>query len=147
MPYIHAIFPFLIGIMRNRIYLVASISWISITSIKHMCVCSHRYIVCVHAYLCLTLCDPMDCNPPCSSLYGILQARMLDWVSNFLLHGIFLTQGLNQCLLSLRHWQVDSFPLGINLEQILFNPDGERLIIFLFSLYKWSYKIFHHIKK
>ena len=28
----------------------------------------------------LTLCDPMDCNPPGSSVHGILQARILEWV-------------------------------------------------------------------
>ena len=31
--------------------------------------------------LCLTLCDPMDCSPPGSSDYGILQARILEWVA------------------------------------------------------------------
>ena len=30
--------------------------------------------------LCLTLCDPMDCSPPGSSVYGILRARILEWV-------------------------------------------------------------------
>ena len=30
---------------------------------------------------CLTLCDPMDCSPPGSSAYGILQARILKWVA------------------------------------------------------------------
>ena len=31
---------------------------------------------------CLTLCDPVaDCSPPGSSVHGILQARMLEWVS------------------------------------------------------------------
>ena len=30
---------------------------------------------------CLTLCDPMDCNPPGSSVHGILQARILEWVA------------------------------------------------------------------
>ena len=30
---------------------------------------------------CLTLCDPMDCNPPGSSVHGILQARILGWVA------------------------------------------------------------------
>ena len=30
---------------------------------------------------CLTLCDPMDCNPPGSSVPGILQARKLDWAA------------------------------------------------------------------
>ena len=31
--------------------------------------------------LCLTFCDPMDCNPPGSSVHGILQARILEWVA------------------------------------------------------------------
>ena len=30
--------------------------------------------------LCTTLCDPMDCNLPGSSVHGILQARILEWV-------------------------------------------------------------------
>ena len=30
---------------------------------------------------CLTLCDPMDCNPPGSSVHGILQARKLGWAA------------------------------------------------------------------
>ena len=29
---------------------------------------------------CLSLCNPMDCSPPGSSLHGILQARILEWV-------------------------------------------------------------------
>ena len=29
---------------------------------------------------CLTLCNPIDCGPPCSSVPGILQARILEWV-------------------------------------------------------------------
>ena len=31
--------------------------------------------------LCPTLCNPMDCSPPGSSLHGILQARMLEWIA------------------------------------------------------------------
>ena len=30
---------------------------------------------------CLTLSDPMDYSPPGSSVLGILQARILDWVA------------------------------------------------------------------
>ena len=33
------------------------------------------------AQSCLTLCDPMDCNPPGSSVHGLLQARILEWVA------------------------------------------------------------------
>ena len=45
--------------------------------------------------LCLTLCDPMDCSLPGSSIHGILQARITGVVSHSLLQGIFLTQGSN----------------------------------------------------
>ena len=40
------------------------------------CVC-----VCVCAQSCLTLCDPMDCSPPGSSVQGILQAGILEWIA------------------------------------------------------------------
>ena len=33
------------------------------------------------AQSCPTLCDPMDCSPPGSSIHGILQARTLEWVA------------------------------------------------------------------
>ena len=36
--------------------------------------------VCSIAQSCLTLCDPMDCNPPGSSVLGIISARILEWV-------------------------------------------------------------------
>ena len=29
---------------------------------------------------CLTLCNPMDCSPPGSSVHGILQERILEWL-------------------------------------------------------------------
>ena len=61
---------------------------------------------------CPALCDPMDCRPPCSSVHGILQARILEWVAiSFLLQGIFPTQVLNSSLVHLLHWQVDSLRL------------------------------------
>ena len=31
------------------------------------------------AQSCLTLCDPVDCSPPGSSVHGIFQARVLEW--------------------------------------------------------------------
>ena len=31
--------------------------------------------------LCPTLCDPMDCSLPGSSVHGVLQARILEWVA------------------------------------------------------------------
>ena len=35
----------------------------------------------VHCQLCLTLCGHMDCSLPGSSVHGISQARILEWVA------------------------------------------------------------------
>ena len=35
----------------------------------------------VRAQLCQSCCDPLDCSPPGSSVRGILQARILEWVA------------------------------------------------------------------
>ena len=39
---------------------------------------------------CSTLCDPMDCNPPGSSVRGILQARILELGGHFPLQNIYI---------------------------------------------------------
>ena len=54
------------------------------------------------AQSCLTLCDPMNCSLPRSSVHGIIQARILEWVCHFLLQGIFLTRGSNPDILHCR---------------------------------------------
>ena len=33
------------------------------------------------AQSCPTLCDPVGCSPPGSSVHGVLQARILEWVA------------------------------------------------------------------
>ena len=42
---------------------------------------TNAYTYIVHMQSCLTLCDPMDCSPPESSVHGISQARILEWVA------------------------------------------------------------------
>ena len=62
-------------------------------------------VVCVVlvAHLYLTLCNPTDCSQPGSCVHGILQARILGWLTiPFLLQGIFPTQGSNLGLLLCR---------------------------------------------
>ena len=54
------------------------------------------------AQSCPTLCDPMDCSPPGSSVHGILQATTLELGCHVLLQGIFPTQGSNPGLLHCR---------------------------------------------
>ena len=41
----------------------------------------------------LTLFNPINCSPPCSSLYGILQARILEWVAMPFSRGSFWCRG------------------------------------------------------
>ena len=44
----------------------------------------HPFKSCLHAKSlksCLTLGDPMDCSPPGSSVHGILQKRILEWIA------------------------------------------------------------------
>ena len=46
----------------------------------------HKYCMLPFTYelaaqLCLTLCNPMDYSLPGSSVYGISQARILEWVA------------------------------------------------------------------
>ena len=43
-----------------------------------VCVCARTHLV---TQLCPTLCNPMDCSPPGFSVYGIFQARILEWVA------------------------------------------------------------------
>ena len=61
--------------------------------------------------LCPTLCDPMDYSPPGSSVHGILQAKILEWVSIFSSRGyswprIELVSLMSSAL------QMGSLPLG-----------------------------------
>ena len=57
-----------------------------------------------------TLCDHMDCSPPGSSVHGILQARILEWVAMFSSRGSSRPRNRTRvsCLL---HWQADFLPL------------------------------------
>ena len=50
------------------------------------------------AQSCPTLCDPMDCSPPGSSVHGILPGKNTGVGCHFLLQGIFPTQGSNPSL-------------------------------------------------
>ena len=74
-------------------------------------------ILCVCVKLpqsCPILCNPMDCSPLGSSVHGILQARIVEWLP-CPPPGIFPTQGSNSGLLCLLHWQAGYLllaPLG-----------------------------------
>ena len=62
--------------------LKASVLWLSVFFMVH----SHLSMtagktVYVRAQLCLTLCNSTDCSPPGSSVHGLFQTRILEWVA------------------------------------------------------------------
>jgi len=76
-----------------------------------------RVPVCIYIFIydraqsCLTLCDPMECSPPGSSVHGILQARILEWVAMPSSRRSSRPRARSpvSCLL---HWQAASSPLA-----------------------------------
>ena len=72
--------PFL-SLLNQQPPLDAPCRWIqeppllSCTSVKRLPVCLLSHLSCQ------TLCNPMDCSSPGSSVHGISQARILEWVA------------------------------------------------------------------
>ena len=106
--------------------------------------------------LCQTLCNPMDCSLPGSSVHGILQARILEWVGiPFLLYGMFPTKGLNPGLPLAN--SLPSEPPGkpkntgvgsLSLLQEIFltQESNQGLLNCRWFLYQLSYKGEHKLK-
>ena len=97
-----------IAFLKNQYWSTVSFVW-SIQGIICMCVCSF-------AKSCLTLCDPMGCSPPGSSVHGISQARILEWVAISFSRGS--SQSMNQTHVSsigrriLYQWATREAPIG-----------------------------------
>ena len=60
------------------------------TELNYVNLNTHMKVKVLVTQSCLTLCDLMDCSPPGSSVHGILQARILEWVA------ISFSRGLSQ---------------------------------------------------
>ena len=76
----------------------------------------------VHAFMLtqsyLTLCNPMDCGRLASSVHGIFQARILEWVAI----------SCSTHHLPFLHWQADSLPLchlGSQFHHFMANRRGK----------------------
>ena len=65
-------------------------TFLALADFTGVCVC---VCVCVVTQLCLTLCGPVDCSTPGSSVRGILQARILEGIAIPFSRGIVPTQG------------------------------------------------------
>ena len=81
---------------------------------------------CSVARSCLTLRNPMDCSPPCSSAHGIFQARILEW--GVISYSRRPPQPRDQtCICVSCIWQVDSLPLV---------PPGKPKILSIWILFE-----------
>ena len=76
-----------------------------------VCVCVCVCVCVLVSQLCPTLCDPINCSPPGSSVHGILQARVLERVA------IPFSKGL-------RDLEID--PLLLHCRQILYHLSHQR---------------------
>ena len=62
--------------------------------------------------LCPTLCSPMDCSPPGSSVHAILQARILEWVAMPSSRGSSGSRDQTHVCLHLLHCRQILYPLS-----------------------------------
>ena len=62
------------------------------------------------AQSCPTLCNPMDCSPPGSTVHGISQVGVLEWGAISFSRGSFWLR--DQTCIFFVFWWVDSFPLS-----------------------------------
>ena len=92
------------------------------------CVCVCVCVCVLVPQSCLTLCNPMDCSLPESSVHGILQARILESRLPFPLQGIFPIQGSNPGLPHCR--------------QILYHLSGQGSLFAHFSSLQSSLQAF-----
>ena len=72
--------------------------------------------------LCPTLCDPMDCSPVGSSVHGILQARILEWVAITFSRGSLFIVPFNSTPYILPSFSSSySIPLPLNFHENCWN--------------------------
>ena len=92
------------------------------------CVCVWCVCVCVKSLQC-ELCDAMDCSLRGSSVHGIFQARILEWIAVPSSRGSFWLRR-QTCLFCLLHWQVGS------LRRVLLrSPSFYYVLFFVYGLY------------
>ena len=93
------------------------VGMVCVTSLL-VCACT-----CSLAQSCLTLCDPLDCSLPGSSVHGIFQARILEWVA------ISSSRGSSQpsnrthvsCISYIGRWFLQLSRLGSSLHPLPLN--------------------------
>ena len=85
-----------------------------------MCVCVCVCVCVLATQSCLTVCDSTDCHPPGSSVHGISQARILEWVA------ISFSRGLPN------PWIEPQFPV-LQAETLLSELLGKPIVVLIHS--------------
>ena len=81
---------------------------------------------CLVTQSCLTLCNPLDCSLPGSSVHGILQTRILEWVAisfsrrspwprNWTHSHLLCLLHSRQILYPLNHWEIPLFIAAVHI--------------------------------
>ena len=119
---------FLYRLIQSGFYECFKITWkeymwiyryARICKYKDMCMCDSVVELCAKSLqLCLTLCDPLDCRPPGSSVHRILQARILELVA------IPFSRGSSRP----RDWTCISCVSCIAGDSLLFSHQGSPVI-------------------
>ena len=95
-------------------------------------------VPCVYAkslQLCPTFCEPMDHSLPGSSVHGILQARILEWVAMPSSRDSSRPRDWTQVSFLLLHWQTGSLPLvppGKPCHSTIYPKTWQFIIAFFF---------------
>ena len=103
-----------------------------------MYVLAHIYVWMLSRFCCVWLRGHVDCSLPGSSLHGILQARISEWVAMLIFRGSYWPrdQTYVSCLLP---WQVGSLPLVLPGKPIYIYINNYKTIIFSHNPVWWSY--------
>ena len=140
-------------VLKTPVKISMLLSTCSCICLKNMTVALHMLLDytglrCPCCYgLVIKLWDPMDCSPPGSSIHGISQARILEWVAISSSRGIFPIQRLNPHFLLgrwiLYHWVIWEAP-KVSLPRAVY-MDIYQWYLFHFSFYASELTFWHTV--
>ena len=100
---------------------------------------SSNLVVCARLLqLYLTLCEPVDCSPPGSSVLVNFPGKNTGVGSHALLYRIFLTQGTNPCPVCLLHWLMGSLPLVLPGKTLYLHGKLDWYIVLVYSYLRYE---------
>ena len=110
--YVLLIYNYCFGSDRCHTQKYTHLAWVCVRYVN-----LDKYILCVCAQSCLTFCILLDYGPPDSSIAGILQARILEWVAVSSSRRSFQPRGRTRisCVSCIRASSLPTEPSGISI--------------------------------